>query len=109
MFNKIVKIEAERVPLPELQKLLRTQLVNWRQLDDRLVREVNFRDYQSTWAFLTQVSMRAHLWGHHPTIITTYTSVRLELQTHDLSDPVAPGISNVDVKLAKQIDKYISN
>ncbi|KAL3229183.1 putative pterin-4-alpha-carbinolamine dehydratase [Nakaseomyces bracarensis] len=110
MFNRIVKAEAERVSLPELQKLLQGQLAHWTQRDDRLIREVKFNDYQATWAFLTQVSMRAHLWGHHPTITTTYTSVKLELQTHDLlrDNVPAPGVSNIDIKLAKQIEKYIT-
>ncbi|CAG61325.1 uncharacterized protein GVI51_K03025 [Nakaseomyces glabratus] len=105
MFNKIVKSEAERVSAADLQKALK-QLKGWTHDNSRLVREVAFKDYQLTWAFLTQVAMRSHLWGHHPLITTSYTSVRLELQTHDLE--MSPGVSNIDVKLAKQIEKYIS-
>ncbi|KAJ9572513.1 hypothetical protein LTX96_0000708 [Nakaseomyces glabratus] len=91
MFNKIVKSEAERVSAADLQKALK-QLKGWTHDNSRLVREVAFKDYQLTWAFLTQVAMRSHLWGHHPLITTSYTSVRLELQTHDLE--MSPGHVN---------------
>lgn len=61
--------------------------------------------------------MRAHLWGHHPSITTTYNKVSLELTTHDLKDESSEaafsgtsttgGISDIDIKLAKKIEEYI--
>lgn len=61
--------------------------------------------------------MRAHLWGHHPSIATTYNRVSLELTTHDLRDDSSEiassgtstmgGISDIDIKLAKKIEEYI--
>lgn len=78
-------------------------LPHWKLVNDVLTREITFRDYETTWAFLTQVSMRSHLWGHHPTIKTTYNNVKLELVTHDNGN----NISDIDLKLAKRIEKYV--
>ena len=44
--------------------------------------------------------MKAHRMGHHPTIINNYNIVELELTTHDVG-----GISELDVKMAKSLDK----
>lgn len=108
MYNKIIRCNAVRVATSELEALVATPgpLARWQVTADskRLVRECTFSNFEQTWGFLTAVSMRAHLWGHHPTITTTYTDVKVELSTHDL-DPA--GISDIDVKMAKKIETTI--
>lgn len=52
--------------------------------------------------FLNKVALRSHLWGHHPTIATTYNTVRITLTTHDVG-----GVSDIDVKLARKINSYV--
>lgn len=111
MYNKILKAAYTKIPKSELsEKLLKLGLLpNWSlkttSQRESLVRECTFPDYETTWSFLNQVSMRAHLWGHHPTITTTYNKVNLELTTHDLE---GGNISDIDLKLAKRIESYIS-
>lgn len=102
MYNKLIKVTPIAISGSELTKSL-LGLPHWKLVDNMLTREVTFRDYETTWAFLTQVSMRSHLWGHHPTIKTTYKNVKLELFTHDSGN-----ISDIDLKLAKRIEKYIT-
>lgn len=102
MYNKLSKAVPVAVTLRDLNKTL-MELQNWKVIDKTLTREIVFRDYESTWAFLTQLSMRSHLWGHHPTITTTYNKVKLELSTHDLEEQV----SDIDLKMAKRIEKYV--
>ena len=104
-------MNAIKIPLSELNtRLVKLGLSpNWRVKETTskrytLTRECTFPNFEITWSFLTQVSMRAHLWGHHPTIHTTYNKVELELTTHDLDDGY---ISDIDLKLAKKIDSYI--
>lgn len=102
MYNKLSKAVPVAVAGYDLSKAL-TGLPHWKLVNKVLTREIAFKDYESTWAFLTRVSMRSHLWGHHPTITTTYVNVKLELSTHDLQGQ----ISDIDVKMAKKIEEYI--
>ncbi|CCK69654.1 4a-hydroxytetrahydrobiopterin dehydratase KNAG_0C05560 [Huiozyma naganishii CBS 8797] len=115
MFNKIVRVAARGIPLDELPvQLSKAGLASLWLVQratngtdtGKLVRECTFPDFESTWGFLTQVSMRSHLWGHHPTITTTYNKVKLELATHDLEQQ-PNSVSDVDLKMAKRIEKYI--
>lgn len=104
MYNKIIRTAPLAVQGSHLVEKLVT-LPRWKILDNMLVREIQFKDYETTWAFLTQISMRSHLWGHHPTITTSYNYVRLQLSTHDLEDK----ISDIDLKLANRFEKYIES
>ncbi|CAB4256896.1 similar to Saccharomyces cerevisiae YHL018W Putative protein of unknown function [Maudiozyma barnettii] len=116
MYNKTLRVNAVRVGLKEVKNLLvdEAPLSQWQITNggSNLVRECTFKTFEQTWAFLTQVSMRAHLWGHHPTVITTYNRVRIELTTHDIpNDSTTPSssgvLSDIDIKLAKQVEKYL--
>lgn len=102
MYNKLSKSAPVAVVGDNLIKAV-AALRTWKVVDKSLTREVVLRDFESTWGFLTQVAMRSHLWGHHPTITTTYNKVQLKLQTHDLENE----ISDIDIKMAKRIEKYI--
>ncbi|CAL9730678.1 hypothetical protein MOUN0_K01508 [Monosporozyma unispora] len=111
MYNKISKVAYVKIPSSELSvKLSKLGLLpNWSvkicTQHQSLVRECSFPDFETTWSFLNQVAMRAHLWGHHPTIKTTYNKVNLELTTHDID---GGNISDIDLKLAKRIESYIN-
>ncbi|KAH3687461.1 hypothetical protein WICPIJ_001571 [Wickerhamomyces pijperi] len=48
--------------------------------------------------------MRAHLYGHHPTIITTYNRVDVMLTTHDEGEGE---VTDIDLKFAKRIDGMV--
>ncbi|CCC67822.1 hypothetical protein NCAS_0A12640 [Naumovozyma castellii] len=110
MYNKITKCRAVSTNvklLPEV--LVQMKLApQWTLKDEsRLCREtIKFKDFETTWSFLNQLSMRAHLWGHHPTISTTYNKVDLELTTHDIEG--GPAISDIDIKMAKRIEHYVN-
>lgn len=104
MYNKIVRTSPIAVQGTNLVEKL-VALPRWKILNNVLIREVQFNNYETTWAFLTQISMRSHLWGHHPTITTSYNYVRLQLSTHDLDGK----ISDIDLKLAQRFEKYIES
>ncbi|CCD23196.1 4a-hydroxytetrahydrobiopterin dehydratase NDAI_0B01620 [Naumovozyma dairenensis CBS 421] len=118
MYNKIVKVK----PIPIDPKNLSSKLSdlklspNWKtippleskdsniKIGHKLVREtIKFKNFEITWAFLNQLAMRCHLWGHHPTISTTYNKVDLQLFNHDLNM-----ITDIDLKLASKIESYIN-
>ena len=121
MYNKIVRVKPVKINSKELaSQLAKAQLTPYWKVSPNgssLIRTCEFPNFETTWGFLTQVSMRAHLWGHHPSIATTYNRVSLELTTHDLRDDSSEiassgtstmgGISDIDIKLAKKIEEYI--
>ena len=93
-----------RLSSTELQNALKV-LPQWRSVIrdgqmDHIRRKYQFKTFETSWAFLTRVAMKAHRMGHHPTIINNYNIVELELTTHDVG-----GISELDVKMAKSLDK----
>ena len=54
--------------------------------------------------------MRGQLLGHHTTITTSYNKVKIDLATHDIvteSDKKSSTISDIDIKFAKRIEKYL--
>ena len=73
----------------------------WKERGDKLVREYNFKNFVDAFSFLSQVAELAEIHGHHPTIINTYSYVRLELNTHDAGGV----ITEKDRSLALDIDK----
>lgn len=71
----------------------------WAVAGGRLKRELKFRDFSEAFAFVIRVALIAERSGHHPDIQISYSSVRLELTTHD-----AGGLTGKDLELARLID-----
>ena len=53
---------------------------------------------------MTQVALEAEKLDHHPDWTNSYNKVLINLSTHD-----AGGLTELDFKLAKKIDKIIEN
>ncbi|NNE55489.1 MAG: pterin-4-alpha-carbinolamine dehydratase [Flavobacteriales bacterium] len=75
----------------------------WQEIDNKLVREFRFKDFQEAFTFLTRVAFIAEKANHHPTIINTYSEVILQLSTHDAGDIV----TDKDRNLAIAIDEIL--
>jgi 4a-hydroxytetrahydrobiopterin dehydratase len=75
----------------------------WRELDNKLVREFRFKDFQEAFTFLTRVAFLAEKSGHHPAWFNVYNYVRIELSTHDAGDVV----TERDRRLAVAIDEIL--
>jgi 4a-hydroxytetrahydrobiopterin dehydratase len=73
---------------------------DWRQEDDALVRDFEFKDFAEAMSFVNQVAEIAEERNHHPDIlIHGWNSVRLTLSTHSEG-----GVTDNDHALAEQID-----
>ncbi|KAH3899893.1 related to Putative pterin-4-alpha-carbinolamine dehydratase [Saccharomycodes ludwigii] len=105
MYNKLSKIAPIAISHQELLKQLALTLPDWQlsSTGKSIIKNYTLPNYENTWAFLQQVAMRSHLWGHHPSITTVYNKVKIELTTHDVN-----GVSDIDIKLGTKIDKYAS-
>ncbi len=60
-----------------------------------------FRNFGEAFAFMTRVAMAAEKLDHHPDWSNVYKTVDVKLSTHD-----AGGLTELDFRLAKLMDKY---
>jgi len=67
----------------------------------KLHREFRFGDFNEAFAFMTRVAMVAEQLGHHPEWFNVYSSVRVDLTTHD-----AGGVSELDFELAARMNAF---
>jgi len=84
----------KRLEEAELTAALR-DLPGWQVRDGKLARDYRFRDFGDAFAFMAACALRIHALDHHPEWSNVYSTVRVELVTHD-----AGGITARDVELA---------
>jgi len=75
----------------------------WTLTEDRMTRQLVFRDFVEAFGFMSQVALLAETRGHHPNWSNVYNRVSIELTTHDLG-----GLSDLDADLATAIDALLS-
>ncbi len=75
------------------------QLSGWKLLKDKLNKSFKFKNFVEAFGFMTKVAIVAEKMDHHPVLFNVYSSVVIDLTTHD-----ADGISTLDIDLAKKID-----
>ena len=92
MERKIISSEA-------LDEALR-ELSGWRGEADRLKKRWTFPDFASSLAFVNRVGELAEAADHHPDITFGWGYAEIALTTHDRG-----GITDVDMELARQIDR----
>ncbi|WIV50968.1 4a-hydroxytetrahydrobiopterin dehydratase [Marivivens sp. LCG002] len=68
--------------------------------EDALQKTFKFRNFISAFGFMTKVALYAEKWNHHPEWFNVYNRVDVRLTTHD-----AGGLTELDAKLARQMDK----
>ena len=75
----------------------------WIEVDNKLCRTFQFKDFSEAFAFMTRVALIAEKQGHHPDWSNVYNTVRIALNTHDAGGVV----TEKDRKLAAAIDKLV--
>ena len=83
---------------------LKDDLPDWSLLDgrDAIHRSVRFKSFIEAFGFMTRVALHAEKLNHHPEWSNVYNRVEITLTTHDVD-----GLSELDLKLAKAIDKML--
>ena len=76
-----------------------TTLEGWTQDAGRIKKEYKFTDFTGAAMFITGANLEAEKMNHHPEICHSYTTVKIEMTTHDVG-----GISELDLRLAKRLD-----
>ena len=82
-----------------LKKLKGWQLVKGR---NAISKTFEFKNFNQAFSWMTAMALYAEKLDHHPEWFNVYNKVIITLSTHDVG-----GVSNLDIKLAKQMDKKI--
>lgn len=72
----------------------------WALVDGKLHREYRFADFVTAFGFMASAALIAERMNHHPEWFNVYSSVKVDLVTHDVS-----GISIRDFELATAMDQ----
>ena len=67
---------------------------------DAIEKNFVFRDFVGAFSWMTRISLIAEKMDHHPEWFNVYNKVNVTLSTHD-----AGGITELDIKLAKEMNK----
>lgn len=78
------------------------QLDGWHVLSGKLRKELKFANFSEAFSFMTLVAFESERLNHHPEWFNVYNKVIIDLITHSIG-----GISQLDITLAKFIDKNI--
>ncbi|HEY3745511.1 MAG TPA: 4a-hydroxytetrahydrobiopterin dehydratase [Gemmatimonadaceae bacterium] len=76
-------------------------LQGWSRRGDVITKTYQFRNFMAGINFVTAVAKAADAADHHPDIDIRYTKVTCTLSTHS-----AGGITQKDLDLAKQIERF---
>ena len=63
-------------------------------------RKFVFKDFNQAFGFMTRAALVAEKMDHHPEWFNVYKTVEVTLSTHD-----AGGVTELDIKLAAEMDK----
>jgi len=74
----------------------------WEVVDGKLRRELQFADFSEAWAFMSRVALLAEKHNHHPDWSNSWSTVTIELVSHD-----AGGITDRDRSLAEDINALV--
>jgi 4a-hydroxytetrahydrobiopterin dehydratase len=78
-------------------------LPGWEIQAGKLHRAFKFADFSHAWGFMCRVALVAEKMDHHPEWFNVYSTVRVDLSTHD-----AGGITELDVQLAAAMNALFS-
>ncbi|MGB8817224.1 MAG: 4a-hydroxytetrahydrobiopterin dehydratase [Rhizobiaceae bacterium] len=94
-------MDNARLSETEITKMLDT-LSGWTRLHGReaIGRSLKFANFREAFAFMSEVALNAEKLDHHPEWTNVYNRVDIVLSTHS-----AGGLSGLDEKLARIIDK----
>jgi 4a-hydroxytetrahydrobiopterin dehydratase len=67
---------------------------------EAIAKKFVFKDFKEAFGFMTRAALVAEKMDHHPEWFNVYKTVDVTLSTHD-----AGGVTDLDIKLAGEMDK----
>ena len=80
----------------------------WKEEDNSLKRTFTFEDFRQAFSFMTEVAFHAEKADHHPNWSNVYSTVNIELNTHDAGNIVTDKDRDLASKIDKVYKKYAS-
>jgi len=74
-------------------------LPEWSVVGGKLHREYHFKGFAEAFGFMASVALVAEKMDHHPEWFNVYSTVKVDLSTHD-----AGGLTQLDVELARRME-----
>jgi len=92
---------AQKLTGPARAEALR-KLTGWAEVAgrDAISKKFVFKDFNQAFGFMTRAALVAEKMDHHPEWFNVYKTVDVTLSTHD-----AGGVTELDVKLAAEMDR----
>ena len=86
----------------EARKTALAKLSGWAEVAgrDAITKKFVFRDFNAAFGFMARAALVAEKMDHHPEWFNVYKNVEVTLSTHD-----AGGVTELDIKLATEMDK----
>lgn len=72
----------------------------WKEQNNALVRQFEFKDFNEAFGFMSRVALEAEKMQHHPNWCNEFNKVEIRLKSHDAGDVV----TEKDHNLASKID-----
>jgi 4a-hydroxytetrahydrobiopterin dehydratase len=79
-----------------------SDLRGWKRKGDYITKSFKFKKFMDGIAFVDGIALIAEKLEHHPDIHVVWTTVTLQIQTHDEG-----GLTALDFKLAAEIEKSL--
>ena len=90
-----------RLSSDQIDSRLRS-LPGWKREADFIAKSFEFETFMDGITFVNKIASIAERVDHHPDIHIRWTSVRLQIQTHDQG-----GVTPLDIELAEKIEKSL--
>lgn len=94
----------ERLEDSKILEIIKNELPEWKYQNNKLLRELKFRDFKQAFSFMTLCALKCEQMDHHPEWYNVYNQLKIELNTHSVK-----GITNLDIELAKFIEEQYKN
>lgn len=93
-----------RLTSDELQSHLNQHLSAWHYDENtkQIRRDIQFKDFYHTMAFVNAIAWIAHQTNHHPDLAVGYNYCHVRYSTHD-----AGGVTLKDMACARAVDKLL--
>ena len=90
----------------EARKSALAKLSGWTEVSgrDAITKKFVFKDFNAAFGFMTRAALIAEKLDHHPEWFNVYKNVEVTLSTHD-----AGGVTELDVKLAQEMDRIAAS
>jgi 4a-hydroxytetrahydrobiopterin dehydratase len=96
-------MSVEKMTAQQIETSL-NDLSGWELKDDKLHRQLKFKNFVQAFGFMTQAAIVVEQMNHHPEWSNVYNRVTIDLTTHEVG-----GISQRDVELAQKINELLAN